>query len=402
MLRRRSSDLPRATRRTVALCGAVVLVDTLFYAVLSPLLSSYEADAGLTSAQVGLLVAAYPLGTILGAVPAGLLASRRGPRAAVVLGVSITAVTCLLFATSTTGAELVGYRFVQGIGGALSWTGALVWVSAVAPPPRRGELLGVLFGLSVVGGMAGPVVGGVASLVGVGPVFRCVALLCAVLVVVALRVPAARPAVSIGWRATRPRLADRRIRVGLWLTAYGGIGFGVINTSAPLSLVAFGLTAAAVAGVFLLMATVATVGSPLIGRAGDRRGHAWAARLLVSAAAVATLLTGFAGSVWVLVPLLVLAATALEAVYVPAGALVVEGCAATDADTGVVLSLTNLVWASGMAVSSVVAGSVVGLVGGDWAPYVLVALTGLLTLPAIRRLPTTGPAHTVAATVSTR
>ena len=146
-------------RAVVLLCGAVLLVDTVFYAVLSPLLAGYADTAGLDRSGVGLLVAAYPLGMAVGSIPAGVLASRRGPRAVLVTGALITAASCLLFATASSGSALVAFRFVQGVGGALSWTAALVWVASVAPPDRRGEVIGRLLALSVIGGMLGPAVG---------------------------------------------------------------------------------------------------------------------------------------------------------------------------------------------------------------------------------------------------
>ncbi len=233
-----STTLPTTTRRILGLCGVIVLVDTLFYAVLSPLLPAYAEQAGITPGQTGLLVAAYPLGTVFGALPAGVLASRRGPRVAVAMGMSVTMVTSLLFAAATTTPELIGFRFLQGIGGALSWTGAMVWVSAVSPSHRRGELLGTLLGLSVVGGVLGPAVGALASITSPALVFRGIAALCLGLVLLTLLASGsdASPTQRVGWRQTLPQLRDRRILLGLWLTAYAGSAFGVINASAPLAL----------------------------------------------------------------------------------------------------------------------------------------------------------------------
>lgn len=379
------APLPAAVRAVVLLCGAVVLVDTVFYAVLSPLLAGYAEQAALDRSGVGLLVAAYPLGMAVGSVPAGMLASRRGPRLVLVTGALLTAATCVLFATATSGSALVGYRLLQGVGGAMSWTAALVWIASVAPHDRRGEVIGRLLALSVVGGMLGPVVGAAATVVGTLPVFAAIAVLCVSLAVVAARRPAPVLAESGGWDAAFALLADRRVRLGLWLTATAGIGFGVVNSSAPLSLGALGLGALGTSAVFLAMAGCGALASPWLGRLADRRGRAYVAAALLVVAGLALPVVGLTGSLLLLVPLLVVAATSLEGLYVPGGALIVDGSADAEVAGGEILALTNLVWATSMAVASVAAGVTASVVGAA-APYLAVAVAAVATLPFLRRL----------------
>jgi len=59
----------RAMRRVVFLTGTVVLVDTLFFAALTPLLPHYADALGLGKAGAGVLAAAYPAGTLVGSIP---------------------------------------------------------------------------------------------------------------------------------------------------------------------------------------------------------------------------------------------------------------------------------------------------------------------------------------------
>ena len=84
-------------------------------------------------------------------------------------------------------------RFVQGVGGAASWAGALGWLIGVAPRERRGELIGTALAAAVAGALFGPVLGAAADALGQEPVFGAVAVVGLAMMVWALRMPAAQP-----------------------------------------------------------------------------------------------------------------------------------------------------------------------------------------------------------------
>ena len=89
-------------RRLVILVGSVVLLDTLFYAALAPLLPSLSEQFGLGKGGAGLLVGIYPLGTFLGAIPAGWATARFGPRSTVLVSLAVMAAAALVFAFGQT------------------------------------------------------------------------------------------------------------------------------------------------------------------------------------------------------------------------------------------------------------------------------------------------------------
>ena len=263
----------------VVLVSAVVLVDTVFFTALTPLLPHYVHNLGLSKAQAGILVASYPIGTLLGAVPGGVLASRLGVRPAVLIGLAAMSGASLVFGYAHSLALLDTARFVQGVAGACTWAGGLAWLAAAASAERRGAALGTAFAAAVGGALLGPVIGAVASHVGTGPAFAAATVAGGTLMVASLLVPKPVAAARQTLRSALPAISEPAISVGLWLTFVAGLALGVVDVLAPLRLNRLGAGALVIAGVFLGSAAVEVVLAPLVGRLADRRGRMVPVRL---------------------------------------------------------------------------------------------------------------------------
>src|SRR5918996_336643 len=129
-------------RRLLVLVSAVVMVDTVLYAALAPLLPRYADEFGLSKSGAGLLVAAYGTGVLVGALPAGIAAARFGPRRTVLVGLVLVAAASIGFGFASNAAALGIARLAQGLGSSLSWAGGLAWLVGGTPRERRGEMLG--------------------------------------------------------------------------------------------------------------------------------------------------------------------------------------------------------------------------------------------------------------------
>src|SRR5437588_3689648 len=115
-------------RQLVLLVAAVVFVDTMFYAAIAPLLPALAHQLKLSKLSAGLMTASYPIGTLVGSIPGGVLAVRAGPKATVCAGLALLAASTLAFGFLHDAALLDGARFVEGVGGACSWAGGLAWI----------------------------------------------------------------------------------------------------------------------------------------------------------------------------------------------------------------------------------------------------------------------------------
>jgi MFS family permease len=370
-------------RRLLLLVCALVWVDTMLYAALTPLLPRFTEHLHLSKAGAGVLVAAYAGGALVGGLPGGAAAVRLGARRAVVVGLTLMGVSSLGFAFAHGFWALATARFLQGCGSGFTWAGAFAWLLAATPRERRGELIGTALGAAVFGALFGPVVGALAALVGRAAVFTALAGLAVLLGAWTLQIepiPPEPPSVSAMGRALR----QSHFAAGLALMALASLLWGVLTTLAPLRLAAAGWGPAAIAAAWIVGSALETALSPIAGRALDRRGVALPVRLALVASLVGSIGLAFSPRPLAYVPLLVVAGGAYGVLFTPAFALIAEGAERSGLPQGMGFGLMNAAWAAGALVGPA-AGGAVAAASGDVVPFVVSAGLCAAALAAVRR-----------------
>ncbi len=368
-------------RRLFPLVAAVVLVDTMFYAAITPLLPHYSDELGLSKSAAGILTASYGAGTLIGSLPGGWLASRLGPRTTMVTGLALMSTASLVFAFGGQIATLDGARFLQGVGGAFSWAGGLAWLLALSPGDRRGELIGSAVAAAVAGVMLGPLVGGAATLTGPAPVFAAVCAIGVGLGAWALATPAAPPPPRRPLEAVVRAMASRPVVIAFWLVSLPALLSGVLGVLGPLRLDELGAGGVAIGAIFLAAAAIEAFASRLFGGISDRRGRLALIRVGLLISLLAALVLPLPDEVLALAAAIVVAVVGMAFFWAPAMALLSDAADATGLDQGFAFGLVNLAWAGGEVVGGS-GGAALADSLSDAVPYLGVAACLALTLAA--------------------
>jgi MFS family permease len=368
----------------------VFLAESAFYAVVPPLVHGFVRDAHMTTTEVGILVAGYPAGMLVAAVPSMALVNRRGVRTTTIVGLGVLVLSTLVFAWSSNALQLDLARFVQGVGGAVAWAGALAWLTSESAAARRGAAIGGAVGSALIGMVLGPAIGAAATHVGRGAVFSLMAV---VLAIIAF---------------TGPPAPDSAFRRREWIQAFGrlfrttsanlgnallfvlGIVNGTVASLVPLLVARRQGDATTIA---IMMAAIYLLSSSInvmTGRLSDRIGRLLptVAGLIVAATIIPFLPT--IGTLLVLAVATLIGAAVVSGLWTVSAAMVSDGADSGQSGQSVAVAFMNAASAAGAATGAIVVSRLADIAGFT-VPFVFVGglcgVAALATLVIYRRVP---------------
>jgi MFS family permease len=375
-------------RRLYLLVAAVILVDTMFYAAITPLLPQYADDHGLSKSGAGVLSAAYAAGTLLAALPSGWLAAKIGFKNSMLIGLALLAISSVVFAFAQSVALLDIARFAEGVGGACAWTGGLAWLIAAAPVDRRGELIGAALAAAIFGILLGPVIGGIATEIGPEIVFSGVAVIAVILGLRVIMSEPAPPQRTPHLGAVVRGIFTAPVMFAFWLVILPSMLSGLFDVLVPLRLDFLGASGVAVGAAFFGAAALESFTAPAIGRLSDRRGRMTPIRLGLILCPLAALALPLPDSAILLAVALTVVVLAMSLIWTPAMALLSDNSEAAGLDLAFASALVSFAWAGGQ----VIGGSALTAFADattDATSYAFVAGLFVVTLGAValRRRP---------------
>jgi MFS family permease len=373
-------------RRLIALVSLLVAVDLAMWSAIVPLLPYYRSELGLTKVESGWLVAAFSIAVVATSIPLGHLADRIGARRVVAAGAVAMAVATLGLGFAGSFWALLAARAVQGVGDAAVWGAGVAWVAARAPVGSRGQAVSFSNAAAIVGVIAGPFVGGIAtSTFGIGPTFAAAAAVSLALAGWALVEPDARAAAErrIGIRAAiTAALSESLILASVIMILAVAVIGGALQVLVPLHLSAVGVERSGIGAAYSVGAMLGAVAILATGRLGDRVGR------IPLAAAACTMLAVLSGLLTLplsaaLVVAVVIAAGPVQSVLYAVGyPLSADGADRARLGHGIAIGIVNLAWGIG-AVVGPVAGPGIAQAVGDRASYALLAVLAALAAAAI-------------------
>jgi DHA1 family multidrug resistance protein-like MFS transporter len=394
----------------VAALSAVAFCVALGFGILAPALPVFARDFHVTNLQASAVISAFALVRFVTAPIAGGLVDRLGERVTMASGLLIVAVSSAAAGLSQDYAQLVVLRGLGGFGSAMFTVSAMALLLRVVDSDQRGRAAGAYQGGFLLGGVAGPAVGGAVVAWSIRAPFFVYAgtlLLATAVALVFLarsRLREREHAVAQGeenrLEQLRTALRDPAYRAALAVNLVSGfVVFGLRSSAVPLFVTEGLERGASLSGVgFLIAAAVQAVLLLPAGRMADTTGRRRAlligtigtgiGMLALTAADVATNGWGTA-AVWG--TSLFFVAMAIQGA---AGAFLGSAPAAVIGDImggrrgGVVVAAFQMMSDIGAIIGPLVAGVLIDAFDFDWAFAVGAAVT-LVAVTLVYRMPET-------------
>lgn len=303
---------PRLTRDIYVL-GVIAFFVMVGFGVVIPVLPVYARSFGVGYIEVGAIVSAFALMRLVASPFCGRLIDWVGERIVLTAGIGIVAVSSGLIPLAQDYPQLLLLRGAGGIGSAMFTVSAMTLLLGSTSPALRARAVGFYQGGFLIGGMAGPALGGILATISLTAPFYFYAGTLAVagligFVLLKQPVTAVRPETQTPPVPLRVVLRDIRFRAACLANfSQGWTSFGVRGALVPLFIVEVLRGTSAWTGIAFAVAAVAqTIALVPAARFVDSVGRK-PAIIGASAVAAATILAvPFAPDIFILTALLCL------------------------------------------------------------------------------------------------
>lgn len=261
------------------LVGAAFVI-AIGYGLISPILPAYAQSFDVGVAAASVIVSAFAFFRLLFAPAGGKLVTFLGERPVYMLGLIIVSASSIATAFASSYTQLLIFRGLGGVGSTMFTISAMSLLVRLAPPAIRGRVSSAYGSAFLIGGMIGPVLGGVLANWGMRApfiVYGLALIVAATVVGMGLRGAHLNQAEAEDTRevlSVREALRSPVYRAALAAAAaHGWTNFGVRNAVLPL-LAAAVLDEPWVAGTVLAVGAVGTALTLQIsGRLADTLGR---------------------------------------------------------------------------------------------------------------------------------
>lgn len=152
--------LPKELPRDVIAMAGVALCVALGFGVVAPAIPLFARQFGVSATAAGAVVSAFALMRFVSGLAAGRLVDAIGERIGLMVGIGVVAVSSLLAGLARSYPQLLMLRGIGGIGSAVFGVGAMGLVLRVAGRQMRGRAVSIYRSGFLIGGIAGPALGG--------------------------------------------------------------------------------------------------------------------------------------------------------------------------------------------------------------------------------------------------
>lgn len=231
--------------RDVIVLGLIAFFVMVGFGVVVPVLPVYVRSFGVGNAEVGAVISAFALMRFVASPLCGRLIDLAGERAILSIGIAIVAISSALVGVAHNFVQLLLLRGIGGIGSAMFTVAAMTLLIGSTSSTMRARAIGFYQGGFLIGGMAGPALGGILATISLTAPFFFYSVTLAmagIIGIVLLRRTTLAPAAGSDEKVQRTPfrvvLSDRRYRAACLANfAQGWTSFGVRNTLVPVLVV---------------------------------------------------------------------------------------------------------------------------------------------------------------------